>query len=186
MNLSSNVSNLIVTYDASLNVTGTITSQFSRTINLRQIIGPEYDTCEFFELSFNNYSSSNFIDTIFTNELGALSTSMPLKMGVSGLPFVQNSLNGQLSNLGLFAPVFLVGGHPTSLNATFRANNFQTPKFKSIKFRKPINPDVTLTFAFYTIRLTGSVVSFRNSTAAVDISQILCFTISPCENEVQK
>jgi hypothetical protein len=185
MDLSLNLSNLIFTYNVTTADAGIATSEFSSTINLRNVIGhQEYDKSDFFEMSFNNYSASNFIETIFTNELGPLSSTNVCKLAVSGLPFVNNSINGQISNLALFPQVFLVTGHPTAINSTFRGNNFPTPKFKSIKFRKPANPEVTLTFAFYTIKSPSGIVYFRTVTAGtpVNVSQILCFSIFPCEN----
>lgn len=185
MDLSINLANLIFTYNVTTPDAGIVTSEFSRTINLRDVIGrEEYDKCEYFEMAFNNYSASNFIETIFTNELGALSSTNVCKLAVSGLPFVNNSINGQITNLALFPQVFTVTGHPTAINSTFRGNNFQTPKFKSIKFRKPSNPEVTLTFAFYTVRGPTGIVYFRTVTAGtpVNVSQILCFSILPCKN----
>jgi hypothetical protein len=185
MELSANLANLIFTYNVTTPNAGIATSEFSRTINLRNIIGSqEYDKSEFFEMSFNNYSASNFLETIFTNEIGALSSSNALKLGVSGLPFVSNSLNGQVSNFALFSQVFQATGHPSALNSTFRGNNFPYPRQRSIKFRKPANPEVTLTFAFYTVRGPSGIVFFRTGTAGtpVNVSQVLCFSILPCKN----
>lgn len=185
MDLSVNLANVLFTYNVSTAGPDIATSEFSRTINLRNVIGAqEYDKSEFFEMSFNNYSSSNFIETIFTNELGAISTANVLKLGVSGLPFVSNSFNGQVSNFALFPQVFQVSGHPSLINATFRANNFPYPRQRSIKFRKPANPEVTLTFAFYTVRGPSGIVFFRTGSAGtpVNVSQVLCFSILPCEN----
>lgn len=185
MDLSVNLANVLFTYNVSTPGAGIATSEFSRTINLRNVIGPqEYDKSEFFEMSFNNYSSSNFMETLFTNELGAISSANIIKLGVSGLPFVGNSYNGQVSNFALFPQVFQVSGHPSAINSTFRANNFPYPRQRCIKFRKPANPEVTLTFAFYTVRGPQGIVFFRTSTAGmpVNISQVLCFSILPCEN----
>jgi hypothetical protein len=185
MDLSVNLANVLFTYNVSTPDAGIATSEFSRTINLRNVIGPQaYDKSEFFEMSFNNYSASNFMETIFTNELGAISSVNIIKLGVSGLPFVSNSLNGQVSNFALFPQVFQVAGHPSAINSTFRANNFPYPTQKSIKFRKPANPEVTLTFAFYTVRGPQGIVFFRTSTAGtpVNVSEVLCFSILPCEN----
>ena len=137
MDLSVNLANVLFTYNVSTPDAGIATSEFSRTINLRNVIGPqEYDKSEFFEMSFNNYSASSFLETIFTNELGAISTANIIKLGVSGLPFVGNSYNGQVSNFALFPQVFQVAGHPSAINSTFRANNFPYPTQKSIKFIK--------------------------------------------------
>lgn len=185
MDLSVNLANVLFTYNVSTPDAGIATSEFSRTINLRNVIGAqEYDKSDFFEMSFNNYSASNFIETIFTNELGALSSTTVVKLGISGLPFVNNSLNGQISNFALFPQTFIASGHPTAINSTFRANNFPYPRQRPIKFRKPASPEVTLTFAFYTIRGPSGIVYFRTATAGtpVNVSQVLCFSILPCKN----
>jgi hypothetical protein len=183
MDLSINLANLIFTYDITTPGAGVATSEFSRTINLRDVIGrEEYDKSDYFEMTFNNYSASNFLGTIFTNELGALSSANIVKLGISGLPFVNNSINGEISNFAFFPQVFQVTGNETTLNQTFRANNFSYPINRPIKFRKPSNPEVTLNFAFYLMRGRYSVVFFRTSTNPVNISQILCFSILSCEN----
>jgi len=182
MDLSINLANVLFTNNVTTASPGIATSEFSRTINLRNVIGSEYDKSEYFEMSFNNYSASNFIDTLFTNEIGPLSSTNAVKLGVSGLPFLNNSLNGQVSNLALFPQVFQVTGHPTLLNSTFRGNNFPSPRQRSIKFRKPENPDVTLTFAFYTVRGPSGIVYFRSSANPIDVSQVLCFSIIPVKN----
>ena len=183
MDLSVNLANVLFTYNVTTAGPDIATSEFSRTINLRNVIGPqEYDKSEFFEMSFNNYSASNFIETLFTNELGAISSSNTLKLGVRGLPFVSNSSNGQVSNFALFPQVFQAAGHPSNINATFRGNNFPYPRQRSIKFRKPANPEVTLTFAFYTVRGPQGIVFFRTSTVPINVSEVLFFYILPCEN----
>jgi hypothetical protein len=105
-----------------------------------------------------------------------------LKLGVRGLPFVSNSSNGQVSNFALFPQVFQAAGHPSNINATFRGNNFPYPRQRSIKFRKPANPEVTLTFAFYTVRGPQGIVFFRTSTVPINVSEVLFFYILPCEN----
>jgi hypothetical protein len=182
MELSRESANLIFTYNASLAGPGDITTEFTETLNLRNVIGTSYDKHEFFEITLNNYTSSIFLDNI-VNAGVALPTTTACMLGISGLPFVSNSYRGNASNLAFFAPYFLVAGNATTLNASFRSNNFFFPGTKRIKFRKPNSPDVTLNLGCYSVRNTSGPVLVRNSANPVSISEVFSFTIYPLQEE---
>lgn len=180
MELEQNLANLILTNNYDLGAPGIYTSVFEKTINLRTLLGPAYYECDTFEICLNNYSSSIFMDVLYLNGAN-ISSGRPCKLAISGLEFIGNTYNGQ-PGLAFFPPCFFVSGSPTLLNSTFRSNNFSNPERQPLKFKKPANDVVTLTFAIYLAYDTTSPVSIRNQTDNLSINQLFAFSVFGLKN----
>lgn len=183
MELDLNSANFVLTNNYNLGATGDYTSEFQKTIDLRQILGPAYDECDTFAICLNSVCSANFVE-VLTVAGTPISSTIPVLLGITGLPFILNRPNS--TNLALFPSFFQATGHPTLINAACRSFNFYMPRVRPILFKKPAHSTVTLTIGTYSFRNLQVPVFFRNTTGTLDISQTYLFTVFGIKKNLHK
>ena len=142
-----------------LALANTVTPMFGdQVINLRTILGDMYYRYNKFYIVFN--STNSWTPGVVTYQSGTftgITNQICWFLGITGLPFINNTLDGRITNTAYFPTSFalaLAGYIPTN----FSTNN-------GIIFNKPQNDIVTINVApYYTRNLTtGSALSTGNN-----------------------
>lgn len=175
MELDFNSANVILTNSISAPVNTTVTSEITKTINLRQVIGPAYDECENFAICVNSISMMNLLSRISLDG-NPRSSSTPVLLGIKGLPFVRNRpIN---NTLALFPNYLFVTGNPTTTSLAGRVSNFSYPEKNPIIFKKPAQPIVDITLGFYTyLNDFTTPIYYENITQELSVNHVYCLTI---------
>jgi hypothetical protein len=125
-------------------------------VNLRQILGDMFDKYDTFLICLNsvvNYAQISSYNTI--PNVGSVSSTLPVKVGMSGFHWVSSTLNGSSESLCFFPNSFVIGGASTASDGGFGVGNFKNPN--CIMFKKPPEPTVELTVGLYSARQNGFV-----------------------------
>jgi hypothetical protein len=144
MRLSAESANLeFDTFPVNFSVGTTYNVAFNGDVNWRTVLGDMYNKYDYFYIVFNSigsFSSTNNMSYSAGSITGI--TGGAWSMAITGdLQFLSNSVNGQLTNVGIFPDLFSlpVNGY-VFLNSTI--NN-------GIIFRKPLNSTSRITIAPY-------------------------------------
>lgn len=170
-----NSANVILTNSISAPINTPTTSEFTRTINLRQVIGPAYDEYDNFAICVNSISMMNFL-SVLSIDGNPRSSSTPVLLGIKGLPFVRNRpIN---TTLALFPNYILATGNPTTTSTAGRVSNFSYPEQNPIIFKKPAQPIVDISVGFYSYsNAFATPVGFTNTSTDLSVNHVYCLTI---------
>lgn len=156
---------------------GSISSVYTFNVDLRQILGDMYDKYDFFGICLNsvvNYakiSSYNLIPPQAPNPtFGSNGSAL---VGMTGLNWLHNTLNGIDSTLGLFPNAFQIGGGGATGDGAWGTGEFKYANV--IMFSKPNNPYTTLTVGLYSAR-NSAFIRYGNSSQ--DVRQQLNYNFS--------
>lgn len=153
----------------------------TQTFNIRAALGDMFDKYDEFLMVFNSIGASANAATASSLSAGSITAQTNVAvwtLGISGdLAFTNNTVNGQISSIGYFAPRFTLPIAVTSPNLSI---NF--PINNGVTFLKPNNDFVTLTMAPYLIR-GGSPGSAVAGTTDLTIDTNLSFTVFGLINE---
>jgi hypothetical protein len=125
-------------------------------VNLRQVLGDMYDEYDTFAICLNsvlNYAQISSYNTI--PNVGSVSSTLPVKVGMSGLNWMSSTLNGNKESLCFFPNAFVIGGAGTASDGGYGSGNFKNPN--CIMFKKPPEPNVEFTVGLYSARQNGFV-----------------------------
>ncbi len=128
-----------------------IETVFSVNFDLRTSLGDMYDRYDTFAICLNSisfYTQLSSYSTINTPLVGTFGANAMCNCGMTGLPWINYSTNGNLDNLALFPPTFRLG-------VGYEGNTFG--KSNCLLFRKPSNSMTTITIGCYVIRMQGAV-----------------------------
>lgn len=132
-------------------------------INLKQILGDLYDEYDTFSICLNSVVNYSMVSSYVTS-VGVVSSNVVVKVGMTGLNWMSSTMNGENSSLQLFPNGMVIGGGLTADDGGFGTANFNKPN--CILFKKPPEPNVTLTVGLYFVRLNGPVL-VGNSTGQI-------------------
>ena len=151
--------------------TGPVPLEFNNNINWRTVLGDMYDKYDFFYIVYNSsggFSSTNLM-TFSAGPIEGITASGLWSMAITGdLTFVSNSVNGQLTNVGIFPDLltFPVNGY-TFVNTTI--NN-------GIIFRKPLNSTSQVVITpYFILNNQPAIINVSSGNAQLDIN--ISFTI---------
>lgn len=179
-----NSANVILTNSIFAPINTTVTSEFTKTINLRQVIGPAYDECDDFAICVNSISMMNLL-SVLSLDGNARTSTTPLLLGIKGLPFVRNRPINK--TLALFPNYIYATGNPTTTSTAGRVSNFSYPEQNPIIFKKPAQPIIDINIGFYSY-LNGyaNPIGFTNTTADLSVSHVYCLTIFGIKKNLHK
>jgi hypothetical protein len=138
----------------------------SQQINLRVALGDMYNRYNKFYMVFNSIASFGGANMTYTSgSVAGVTNSTAWLIGVTGLDFVNNSVNGVISKTALF---------PTSVSLA--QNNFsiggQTQTMNGVVFNKPSNDIQNITISPYLVRglQVGRIVATAQQIADYNFS----------------
>jgi len=157
---------------------GSISSVYSFDVDFRKILGEMFDNYDVFAISLNsviNYakiSSYNMIPAQTPNP--TFGSNGSVLVGMTGLNWLHNTLNGIDLTLGLFPNAFQIGGGGATSDGLWGVGEFKYAN--SILFAKPNNPYTTLTVGLYSPR-NQAFVRYGNSSQDVRLQLNYNFSI---------
>jgi hypothetical protein len=142
----------------------------TQQVNMRTVLGEMMDKYEKFLIIFNSLGATTGTAglTYTAGTITGQNQTAVWTLGLSGLDFICNTVNGQLSNIGYF---------PTRFNLPVNASLFENSRtYNGVMFVRPKNDVVTITAAPYLIRGGGAGIAVAPAAGAtVDFN--LSFTI---------
>lgn len=149
----------------------------TQTFNIRSALGDMFDKYDEFLMVFNSLGASATSVAANTYTGGAVTNQTQTAVWTTGifgdLQFINNTVNGQISNIAYFPPRYTL---PVSTVAASANVFFNFPINNGVTFLKPQNDFVTLTITPYLIR-TGGAGSVVAGASDLTIDVNLSFTI---------
>jgi hypothetical protein len=158
----------------------------TQTFNMRAALGDMFDKYDEFLMVFNSIGASATSASTNTYTGGAVTNQNQTAVWSTGiygdLQFTNNTVNGQISNIGFFPPRYTL---PVSTVAASANVLFNFPINNGVTFLKPQNDFVTLTITPYLIRSGGAgSVTAGATDLTIDIN--LSFTVFGLMKEEHK
>ena len=152
----------------------TVKLSFTFSINLRTILGDNYDKYDEFAISLNavsgNYAISNYVDSTGT-ALIVPNAPIATSVAMEGLNWKNFTFNGRTSTIAYFPNKVTF---PVVTTPNFTAN---FPNAVSMLFIKPKNPNVTLTMYHYYVS-NNAQIYLVNAAANIEYDYNYAFTIN--------
>jgi hypothetical protein len=158
----------------------------TQTFNMRAALGDMFDKYDEFLMVFNSIGASATSASTNTYTGGVVTNQNQTAVWSTGiygdLQFTNNTVNGQISNIGFFPPRYTL---PVSTVAASANVLFNFPINNGVTFLKPQNDFVTLTITPYLIRSGGpGSVTAGATDLTIDIN--LSFTVFGLMKEEHK
>lgn len=141
----------------------------TQEVNMRTVLGEMIDKYEKFLIIFNSLGATTTgLSSYTAGTITGQNQTAVWTLGLSGLDFICNTVNGQLSNVGYF---------PTRFTLPLSGSSFENSRtYNGVMFVRPKNDIVTITAAPYLIRGGGAGVAVASANGGtVDFN--LSFTI---------
>jgi hypothetical protein len=134
----------------------------SQQINLRLALGDMYNRYNKFYIVFNSIASFGGANMTYSAgpTLTGITSQTCWLIGITGLDFVNNSVNGAISKIGLFPTTISLAQNSFTLGG-------QTQTMNGLVFNKPSNDIQNITIAPYLVRglQAGRIVATTNQLA---------------------